>query len=70
MILTTPSGYSLRDLILQGDFSGTTIDSTSHNYITSNTAKVSPWTTAFVPGPATIRCYRLHEIAHVRGELI
>lgn len=70
MILSTPSGYSLSDLVFQEDFSGTTIDSTWHNYMTSNTAKGSPWTTAFVPGLATIRCYRLHEIARDLGALI
>lgn len=43
MALSTPTGYSANDLVFQEDFSGTTLNSTWHNYITSNAAKGAPW---------------------------
>jgi beta-glucanase (GH16 family) len=43
MALSTPAGYNSSDLVFQEDFSGTTLDSTWHNYITSNAAKGAPW---------------------------
>ena len=43
MALSTPSGYTSSDLVFQEDFSGTTLGSTWHNYITSNAAKGAPW---------------------------
>jgi beta-glucanase (GH16 family) len=43
MALSAPSGFTSSDLVFQDDFSGTTLDSTWHNYITSNAAHGSPW---------------------------
>jgi beta-glucanase (GH16 family) len=43
MALSTPAGYSSSDLVFQDEFSGTTLGSTWHNYITSNAAKGAPW---------------------------
>ncbi|MDN5001398.1 family 16 glycosylhydrolase [Bradyrhizobium sp. GCM10027634] len=43
MTLSAPAGYSSSDLVFQEDFSGTTLDSYWHNYITSNAANGWPW---------------------------
>lgn len=43
MALSTPTGYSANDLVFQEDFSGTALNSTWHNYITSNAANGAPW---------------------------
>ncbi|MBR0973085.1 family 16 glycosylhydrolase [Bradyrhizobium japonicum] len=43
MTLSAPAGYTSSDLIFQEDFSGTTLDSYWHNYITSNAANGWPW---------------------------
>jgi beta-glucanase (GH16 family) len=43
MTLSAPAGYTSSDLIFQDDFSGTTLDSYWHNYITSNAASGYPW---------------------------
>jgi hypothetical protein len=43
MALSPPSGFTSSDLVFQDDFSGTTLDTTWHNYITSNAAQGSPW---------------------------
>ncbi|WP_164987706.1 family 16 glycosylhydrolase [Bradyrhizobium betae] len=43
MTLSAPAGYASSDLIFQEDFSGTTLDSYWHNYITSNAAGGYPW---------------------------
>jgi beta-glucanase (GH16 family) len=43
MALSTPSGYSANDLVFQEDFSGTTLNTAWHNYITSNAARGAPW---------------------------
>jgi beta-glucanase (GH16 family) len=43
MTLSAPAGYALSDLVFQEDFSGTTLDSYWHNYITSNAASGYPW---------------------------
>jgi beta-glucanase (GH16 family) len=43
MALSTPAGYNSSDLVFQEDFSGTTLGSTWHNYITSNAANGAPW---------------------------
>jgi beta-glucanase (GH16 family) len=43
MALSAPTGYTSSDLVFQDDFSGTTLDSTWHSYITSNAAQGYPW---------------------------
>jgi beta-glucanase (GH16 family) len=43
MALSTPAGFTASDLVFQDDFTGTTLDSTWHDYITSNAAKGAPW---------------------------
>jgi beta-glucanase (GH16 family) len=43
MALSAPSGFTSSDLVFQDDFSGTTLGSTFHPYITSNAAQGSPW---------------------------
>jgi beta-glucanase (GH16 family) len=43
MALSVPAGFTASDLVFQDDFTGTTLDSTWHNYITSNAAKGAPW---------------------------
>jgi beta-glucanase (GH16 family) len=43
MALSPPAGYTSSDLVFQDDFSGTTLDSTWHPYITSNAANGAPW---------------------------
>jgi beta-glucanase (GH16 family) len=43
MALSTPAGYTASDLVFNEDFSGTTLDSTWHDYITSNAANGAPW---------------------------
>ena len=45
MALSTPAGFTASDLVFQDDFSGTTLDSTWHPYITSNAANGVPWNT-------------------------
>jgi beta-glucanase (GH16 family) len=45
MALSTPAGFTASDLVFQDDFSGTTLDSTWHPYITSNAAQGVPWNT-------------------------
>lgn len=43
MALSTPAGFTASNLVFQDDFTGTTLDSTWHDYITSNAAKGAPW---------------------------
>ncbi len=43
MALSPPAGFSSSDLVFQDDFSGTTLDSAWHTYITSNAASGWPW---------------------------
>jgi beta-glucanase (GH16 family) len=43
MALSPPAGYTSSDLVFQDDFSGTTLDSIWHPYITSNAANGAPW---------------------------
>jgi beta-glucanase (GH16 family) len=43
MALSVPAGFTASNLVFQDDFTGTTLDSTWHTYITSNAAKGAPW---------------------------
>jgi beta-glucanase (GH16 family) len=43
MALSTPAGYSASDLVFQESFSGTTLNSAWHTYVTSNAAHGWPW---------------------------
>src|SRR4051794_32525545 len=43
MALSAPAGFTSSNLVYQESFSGTTLDSDWHTYITSNAANGWPW---------------------------
>ena len=71
MALSPPAGYTSSDLVFQDDFSGTTLDSTWHPYITSNAANGAPWNSNGAGGSGGgnhVRCRIRHAEPGVREQ--